>query len=91
MQHFPLLPVDEEGRLHDRASGKTSWNVLFSLKRWRDPLALGPKPGHLVDFHTRHKLLIMSHSPRHYELLGKLVVQIKGIACRNFMSAIKPS
>ena len=32
-----------------------------------------------MDFHTRHKLLIMSHSPNHYVLLGKLVAQIKGI------------
>jgi uncharacterized protein YbgA (DUF1722 family) len=49
------------------------------MKRWRDTLALEPKPGHLVDFHTRHKLLIMSHSPKHYEVLGKLVAHIKGI------------
>ena len=79
MQHFPLLPVEEEGRLHDPGLRENFLERLFSLKRWRDTLALGPKPGHLVDFHTRHKLLIMSHSPKHYELLGKLVAQIKGI------------
>ena len=79
MQHFPLLPVEEEGRLHDPGLRENFLERLFSLKRWRDTLALGPKPGHLVDFHTRHKLLIMSHSPNHYVLLGKLVAQIKGI------------
>ena len=79
MQHFPLLPVEEEGRLHDPGLRENFLERLFTLKRWRDTLALGPKPGHLVDFHTRHKLLIMSHSPKHYELLGKLVAQIKGI------------
>ena len=79
MQHFPLLPVEDEGRLHDPGLRENFLERLFSLKRWRDTLALGPKPGHLVDFHTRHKLLIMSHSPKHYELLGKLVAQIKGI------------
>lgn len=79
MQHFPLLPVEEEGRLHDSGLRENFLERLFSLKRWRDTLALGPKPGHLVDFHTRHKLLIMSHSPNHYVLLGKLVAQIKGI------------
>jgi uncharacterized protein YbgA (DUF1722 family)/uncharacterized protein YbbK (DUF523 family) len=79
MQHFPLLPVEEEGRLHDPGLRENFLERLFSLKRWRDTLALGPKPGHLVDFHTRHKLLIMSHSPKHYELLGKLVAQIKGM------------
>jgi uncharacterized protein YbgA (DUF1722 family)/uncharacterized protein YbbK (DUF523 family) len=79
MQHFPLLPVEDEGRLHDPGLRENFLERLFSLKRWRDTLALGPKPGHLVDFHTRHKLLIMSHSPKHYALLGKLVAQIKGI------------
>ncbi len=79
MRHFPLLPVEEEGRLHDPGLRENFLERLFTLKRWRDTLALGPKPGHLVDFHTRHKLLIMSHSPKHYELLGKLVAQIKGI------------
>jgi uncharacterized protein YbgA (DUF1722 family)/uncharacterized protein YbbK (DUF523 family) len=78
MQHFPLLPVEEEGRLHDPGLRENFLERLFSLKRWRDTLALGPQPGHLVGFHTRHKLLIMSHSPKHYALLGKLVAQIKG-------------
>jgi uncharacterized protein YbgA (DUF1722 family)/uncharacterized protein YbbK (DUF523 family) len=79
MRHFPLLPVEEEGRLHDPGLRENFLERLFTLKRWRDTLALGPKLGHLVDFHTRHKLLIMSHSPKHYEILGKLVAQIKGI------------
>ena len=79
MQHFALLPVEEEGRLHDPGLRENFLERLFTMKRWRDTLALGPKPGHLVDFHTRHKLLIMSHSPKHYEVLGKLVAHIKGI------------
>lgn len=79
MQHFPLLPVEEEGRLHDPGLRENFLERLFTMKRWRETLALGSKPGHLVDFHTRHKLLIMSHSPKHYEVLGKLVAQLKGI------------
>lgn len=77
MQHFPLLPVEEEGRLHDPGLRENFLERLFTMQRWRETLALGPKPGHLVDFHTRHKLLIMSHSPKHYQTLGKLVAQMK--------------
>ncbi len=77
MQHFPLLPVEDEGRLHDPTVRENFLERLFTMQRWRETLALGPKRGHLVDFHTRHKLLIMSHSPKHYGLLGKLVAQIK--------------
>jgi uncharacterized protein YbgA (DUF1722 family) len=47
------------------------------MKRWRETVALGARRGHLVDFHTRHKLLIMSHSPKHYGDLGKFVARIK--------------
>jgi uncharacterized protein YbgA (DUF1722 family) len=77
MQHFPLLPLEDEGRLHDPALRENFLERLFTLKRWRETLALGSKRGHLVDFHTRHKLLILSHSPKHYALLGKLVARIK--------------
>jgi uncharacterized protein YbgA (DUF1722 family)/uncharacterized protein YbbK (DUF523 family) len=79
MHHFPLLPVEEEGRLHDPGLRENFLERLFTLKRWRDTLALGPKPGHLVDFHTRHKLLIMSHSPQHYQTLGKFIARLRGI------------
>ena len=79
MQHFPLLPVEEEGRLHDPGLRENFLERLFTLKRWRETLALGSKRGELVDFHTRHKLLIMSHSPNHYVLLGKLVARMKEI------------
>ncbi len=34
----------------------------------------------LVDFHTRHKLLMMSHSPNHSRLMGKLVAGGTGIS-----------
>lgn len=79
MQHFPLVPVEDEGRLHDPALRENFLERLFTMKRWRETLSLGSKRGYLVDFHTRHKLLIMSHSPKHYGLLGKLVAQINKI------------
>ncbi|HEY6018420.1 MAG TPA: DUF523 and DUF1722 domain-containing protein, partial [Candidatus Paceibacterota bacterium] len=60
IQHFPLLPVEDEGRLHDPALRENFLERLFTMNRWRETLASGSKRGHLVDFHTRHKLLIMS-------------------------------
>jgi uncharacterized protein YbgA (DUF1722 family) len=71
------LPVEEEGRLHDPGLRENFLERLFTMHRWRDTLALGAKTGHLVEFHTRHKLLIMSHSPKQYQTLGKLVAQMK--------------
>ncbi len=34
----------------------------------------------MVDFHSRHKLLIMAHSPKHYQTLGQLVAQGQGLS-----------
>ena len=36
-------------------------------------LAQNKKRGGLVEFHTRHKLLLLSHSTKHYQLMGRLV------------------
>jgi uncharacterized protein YbgA (DUF1722 family)/uncharacterized protein YbbK (DUF523 family) len=77
MEHFPLLPVEEEGRLHDPILRENFIERLFTLKRWREILAQKESRGNLVSFHTRHKLLILSHSPRHYETMGKWVAQAK--------------
>ena len=75
MEHFPLLPVEEEGRLHDPTLRENFIEAVFTLKRWREMLALNGGRAVLVDFHTRHKLLIRSHSPVHLRRLGKLVGQ----------------
>jgi uncharacterized protein YbbK (DUF523 family) len=45
MQHFPLLPVEEEGRLHDPGLRENFLERLFTMQRWRETLALGAKPG----------------------------------------------
>lgn len=73
MEHFPLLPVEEDGRLNDPRLRENFITAIFVLKRWRRMLAAGFSLGRLVEFHTRHKLLIMAHSPQHYRQMGKLV------------------
>jgi uncharacterized protein YbgA (DUF1722 family)/uncharacterized protein YbbK (DUF523 family) len=76
-RHFPLIPVEEEGRLNDAKLRETFIEQIFTLKRWRETLAQGPAVKNLVDFHTRHKLLILWHSPAHSQLMGKLVAEAK--------------
>ena len=77
MEHFPLLPTEEEGRLHDPGLRESFIERVFTLKRWRDTVAGGPRAGRLVAFHTVHKLLIMSHSEKHYREMGRLVAGAK--------------
>ena len=79
MEHYPLLPVEDEGRLHDPKLRENFVERIFTLKRWREVLEKKESRGTLVQFHTRHKLLILSHSPKHYQIMGKLVAGSKEI------------
>jgi len=79
MEHFPLLPVEEEGRLHDPKLRENFIEAIFTLKRWREMLDLNGGRGALVDFHTRHKLLLRAHSLEHLRQMGKLVAQAANV------------
>jgi len=79
MEHFPLLPVEDEGRLNDRELRENFIERIFTLKRWRETLLQKQNLGNLINFHTRHKLLILSHSPEHYRTMGRVVAQGKDI------------
>lgn len=81
---FPLLPVEDERRLHDPELRENFIERIFTLKRWRQVLEKKKSPGNLVDFHTRHKLLILSHSPRRYQTMGKLVAKGKDLPLKEF-------
>jgi uncharacterized protein YbgA (DUF1722 family) len=77
MSYFPLIPAEDDGRLNDAKIRENFIERIFSLLRWRETIAKGKKMGNLVDFHTRNKLLILSHSPKHYSVMGKLVANGK--------------
>jgi uncharacterized protein YbgA (DUF1722 family)/uncharacterized protein YbbK (DUF523 family) len=73
MENFPLLPVEEEGRFHDIDLRENFIERVFTLLRWKEMLGSSPTMGKLVDFHTRHKMLILSHNQQLYREMGKLV------------------
>ncbi|NLC71983.1 MAG: DUF523 and DUF1722 domain-containing protein [Desulfuromonadaceae bacterium] len=75
MDRFPHLPVEEDGRLNDPHLRENFIECVFVFKRWRDLLKSGAGTAGLVDFHTRHKLLLLGHSPELYRAMGKLVAR----------------
>ena len=79
MEHFPLIPVEEDGRLHDPKLRENFIERIFTMMRWRELLRQKSSMGDLVDFHTCNKLLILSHSPKHHRMMGKLVADGKGM------------
>ena len=77
MKRFPLIPVEEDGRLNDPLLRENFIEQIFAMKRWREALSNGSTHGNLVDFHTRNKMLLRSHSEKYYRLMGMLVASAK--------------
>jgi uncharacterized protein YbgA (DUF1722 family)/uncharacterized protein YbbK (DUF523 family) len=79
MEQFPNLPVEEEGRLCDPGLRENWVERVFAyhaLQRlWRGRWTVG----RLVDFHARHKLALLAHSPQDQRELGRLVAKAKSI------------
>lgn len=78
MDHFPLIPVEDDGRLQDPPLRANFIERIFVMKEWRDALRQQRRSrSELVRFHTEHELLILSHSPRHHRIMGRLVAQAR--------------
>lgn len=75
MDRFPLLPVEDDGRMNDPALRENFIERIFTMHRWQQMLQNGLSARTFIEFHTRHKLLIMAHNVQAYRDLGKLVSQ----------------
>ncbi|MCB2224675.1 MAG: DUF523 and DUF1722 domain-containing protein [Actinobacteria bacterium] len=73
LERYPLLPVEEEGRLNDPGLREHFVARVFAYRRWKDFLATGPSAGALVAFHAANKMALHSHHPGEYRALGRLV------------------
>ncbi|NDV19302.1 DUF1722 domain-containing protein [Pseudodesulfovibrio sp. JC047] len=74
-KHIPLLPMETADRLRLPAIRRNFIRRVFVSHRWHTMLAKGENIGNLVDFHTRHKMLIRAHDLRGYRELGHLLGQ----------------
>ena len=79
-ESFPLIPVEDEGRLNDPGIRENFIDRIFAYHRWQSLFLHRHTRGAIVDFHTRHKYLLMSHSRPHYHQLGHLVAAAKEYA-----------
>jgi len=97
MEHFPRTPAEEDGHLHDPKIRENFIERVFTLKCWRETRKKKKHLAGLIDFHTKNKLLILSHSEKHYRMMDRMVAEgksrpIKGLF-RNYetflMDALK--
>lgn len=69
---FPDLPVEDEGRLTNKAIREHFFTAIFSLARLREAASSGEMRA-LVEFHTRHKFLLMAYNQARLRELGRIV------------------
>ncbi len=81
MDHFPLIPVEDDGRLRNPLIRENFIEQVFTLKRWRDTRERRSCVGNVVDFHSQNKLVLMAHSPKHLKQMGAMTAQGKGMGC----------
>jgi uncharacterized protein YbgA (DUF1722 family)/uncharacterized protein YbbK (DUF523 family) len=86
MEHFPLTPVEEDGRLHDPILRENFIDRIFTYRRYREAMEGEKHMGNLVEFHTMNKLLLMAHSPKHLQQMGQLVAHAKQLSKKEFIT-----
>src|SRR6476660_5773035 len=75
IEQFPLIPVEEEGRLCEPTLRENFIERVFCYRRWQDLMQNGVTRQSLVQFHTIHKYLLLAHHPQQGEVLGRLIGQ----------------
>lgn len=83
-KRWPLIPVEEEGRLNDSKLRENFLERVFGYNRLKTMMSERFKRGDWVKFHERSKFLILSHSRKHYSELGQLVASISSYSAKEF-------
>ncbi len=83
--HFPTLPCEDEGRLHDPDLRENFIERVFTLWRFRQAVRATPTLATLMTFQARNKLLIQSH---HETLMRELGRELAGLKAREVRAYI---
>lgn len=70
---YPNMPVEEEGRLNDPVLRENFIERVYVYNRWQTLMAEGLSVGALMEFHRRHKFILLAHDEKCYRELGPLV------------------
>jgi len=73
LARFPLLAVEDEGRLNDPGLREAFVERVFAAARLRSLLAGAWSARDLAGFHTRHKLQLLAHDPARCRSAGRVV------------------
>jgi uncharacterized protein YbgA (DUF1722 family)/uncharacterized protein YbbK (DUF523 family) len=74
---FPLLPVEEDGRLHDEKLRENFIERIFVLYRWHQLNSSRRSLNNILEFHAEHKYMLMAHCPKTLKELGAFLATAK--------------
>jgi uncharacterized protein YbgA (DUF1722 family)/uncharacterized protein YbbK (DUF523 family) len=76
MEAMPWLPVEEEGRLNDPMLRENFIERVFVYYRWQRLIEDGLGVASLMEFHKRHKFILLAHNEEEYRKLGPLIAGV---------------
>lgn len=79
IERYPLLPVEEEGRLNDPHIRENFVERVFVYHRWQTQVLSDPSSKSLLKFHTEHKLTLLAHHQEVYRELGRELSNLKDV------------
>jgi len=86
VERFPLLPVEEDERLHDPALRVGFIERIFCLARYRSEAKSSGKIADLIGFHARQKIQLMAHSPALLREMNALLARARDFKARQLAS-----
>ncbi len=69
----PLLPLEDDGRLHDAGLRESFTTRAFTYHAWQQLVAAGLTAHTLVTFYSSYKYLVMAHHMSSYKTIGPML------------------
>ena len=73
---YPLMPIEEEGRLHDPRLCENFILRVYAYHNFKKEVLNQPSVHNLIQFHSSYKYVLMAHSQPTYKSLGRMLANI---------------
>ena len=79
MNKYPLLPIEEEGRLNDASLRENFILRVYAYHNFRHQVLEDPSYHKLIQYHSSYKLVLLAHNQKTFKELGKMLGQSRNI------------
>jgi len=72
MKKYPLIPVEEDGRLNDARLRENFFERVYAYQRWKNIPNPETNVKGFIEYHASHKFMLMARGSSYYQELGRL-------------------